>query len=157
MEILISEACRRSLDSLRGEDYDLVGPEGEIILPRTWETTLQPGWTISMVFTEAGQQAIINHSHARQSDVLQRLEVLQARQEASHAMWEAERRNENPREQNERRLRERLEDDRRILEQQLAEMHNLLRIRRRPNPKHRCSISPCLCWLSGNTRKCHSR
>jgi hypothetical protein len=28
--------------------YDLVGPNGEIILPQVWETTVQPGWAITM-------------------------------------------------------------------------------------------------------------
>ena len=28
--------------------YDLIGPKGEIILPRVWETTIEPGWAISM-------------------------------------------------------------------------------------------------------------
>jgi hypothetical protein len=28
--------------------YDLIGPNGEIILPKVWETTIEPGWSISM-------------------------------------------------------------------------------------------------------------
>jgi hypothetical protein len=28
--------------------YDLVGPDGEIILPQIWETMIQPDWTITM-------------------------------------------------------------------------------------------------------------
>ena len=28
--------------------YDLVGPNGEIILPRVWETMIEPDWTIVM-------------------------------------------------------------------------------------------------------------
>jgi hypothetical protein len=28
--------------------YDLIGPNGEIILPRVWETTIEPDWAISM-------------------------------------------------------------------------------------------------------------
>lgn len=28
--------------------YDLVGPNGEIILPAVWENTVQPGWQITM-------------------------------------------------------------------------------------------------------------
>jgi hypothetical protein len=28
--------------------YDLIGPNGEIILPRVWETTIEPDWVISM-------------------------------------------------------------------------------------------------------------
>ncbi|PMD53619.1 uncharacterized protein K444DRAFT_700210, partial [Hyaloscypha bicolor E] len=28
--------------------YDLVGPKGGIILPRVWETVIEPGWPVSM-------------------------------------------------------------------------------------------------------------
>ena len=28
--------------------YDLVGPNGEIILPQVWETMVEPEWTITM-------------------------------------------------------------------------------------------------------------
>jgi hypothetical protein len=28
--------------------YDLVGPDGEIILPQVWETMVQPDWTVTM-------------------------------------------------------------------------------------------------------------
>src|SRR5690242_15203661 len=28
--------------------YDLVGPDGEIILPQVWETMVQPDWAITM-------------------------------------------------------------------------------------------------------------
>lgn len=28
--------------------YDLVGPNGEIILPQVWETMIEPDWTITM-------------------------------------------------------------------------------------------------------------
>lgn len=28
--------------------YDLLGPDGEIILPQVWETTVQPGWEVEM-------------------------------------------------------------------------------------------------------------
>jgi hypothetical protein len=28
--------------------HDLVGPDGEIILPRIWETMIQPDWVITM-------------------------------------------------------------------------------------------------------------
>ncbi|KAL1392315.1 hypothetical protein HDK64DRAFT_296943 [Phyllosticta capitalensis] len=28
--------------------YDLVGPDGDIILPQVWETVVQPGWTVTM-------------------------------------------------------------------------------------------------------------
>ena len=28
--------------------YDLVGPQGDIILPQVWETVVEPDWTITM-------------------------------------------------------------------------------------------------------------
>lgn len=28
--------------------YDLLSPNGEVILPKVWETTVQPGWSITM-------------------------------------------------------------------------------------------------------------
>jgi hypothetical protein len=41
--------------------YDLVGPEGEVILPQVWEKVIEPGWTITMqmwpVFGSSSQAA----------------------------------------------------------------------------------------------------
>lgn len=28
--------------------YDLIGPQGAIIMPSTWETVIKPGWSITM-------------------------------------------------------------------------------------------------------------
>ena len=28
--------------------YDLVGPDGDIILPQVWETVVEPDWTVTM-------------------------------------------------------------------------------------------------------------
>lgn len=28
--------------------YDLVGPNGDIILPQVWETVVEPDWTVTM-------------------------------------------------------------------------------------------------------------
>ncbi len=28
--------------------YDLIGPDGEIILPEVWDSTIQPGWSVTM-------------------------------------------------------------------------------------------------------------
>jgi hypothetical protein len=28
--------------------YDLVGPSGEVILPKVWETVIEPDWAITM-------------------------------------------------------------------------------------------------------------
>ena len=33
---------------IRGGQYDLLGPHGEIILPKVWDTVIQPDWTITM-------------------------------------------------------------------------------------------------------------
>ncbi|KAK4543099.1 hypothetical protein LTR36_005876 [Oleoguttula mirabilis] len=35
-------------EHVRQGHYDLIGPDGEVILPRAWDTTIQPGWEISM-------------------------------------------------------------------------------------------------------------
>jgi hypothetical protein len=51
MEELIRQAFLR-VDGLGPHvaegHYDLIGPNGEIILPRVWETTIEPDWDISM-------------------------------------------------------------------------------------------------------------
>jgi hypothetical protein len=51
MEELIRQAFLR-VDGLGPHvaegHYDLIGPNGEIILPRVWETTIEPDWAISM-------------------------------------------------------------------------------------------------------------
>jgi hypothetical protein len=28
--------------------YDLIGPNGDIILPQVWDTVVEPGWSITM-------------------------------------------------------------------------------------------------------------
>lgn len=28
--------------------YDLIGPNGKIILPQVWETMIEPGWSVTM-------------------------------------------------------------------------------------------------------------
>ncbi|KAF2463913.1 uncharacterized protein BDR25DRAFT_244390 [Lindgomyces ingoldianus] len=38
--------------------YDLIGPDGEIILPQVWETLVQPGWTITMQMRPRPNQAL---------------------------------------------------------------------------------------------------
>jgi hypothetical protein len=45
--------------------YDLVGPNGEIILPQIWDTVIEPGWRISMhmwptLWAEEGRGKEIN-------------------------------------------------------------------------------------------------
>jgi hypothetical protein len=35
-------------EHVREGHYDLVGPDGEIILPQVWETMVQADWTITM-------------------------------------------------------------------------------------------------------------
>lgn len=41
--------------------YDLVSPDGEVILPQVWENVIEPGWTITMqmwpVFGSSSQAA----------------------------------------------------------------------------------------------------
>lgn len=37
--------------------YDLIGPDGEIILPVVWEKTIQPDWSITMMMWPPGRIA----------------------------------------------------------------------------------------------------
>jgi hypothetical protein len=51
MEELIRLAFARVVDlgpHVAEGHYDLIGPHGEIILPRIWEEMIQPGWSITM-------------------------------------------------------------------------------------------------------------
>ena len=138
MEIQISDACRRSLDDLRSCQYELVGPEGEIILPRTWELTIQPGWTIAIVFTDAHQRTSVNEHHAQHHNIMERQGEWETQQEVKNRRWEAERQSERERWEEERRVertrwederqreRDRWEDERRReLEQRLTETGNV--------------------------------
>jgi hypothetical protein len=48
--------------------YDLIGPNGEIILPQAWEATIEPGWSISMQMwpsTDARPALRFGQSHSR--------------------------------------------------------------------------------------------
>lgn len=51
MEYLIKEAFVH-VDGIGAHvadgHYDLLGPQGEIILPHVWETVIEPDWTITM-------------------------------------------------------------------------------------------------------------
>jgi hypothetical protein len=51
MEQLINQAFLH-VDGLgphvKDGHYDLIAPNGEIILPQVWETIVQPGWAITM-------------------------------------------------------------------------------------------------------------
>jgi hypothetical protein len=49
--------------------YDLVGPEGEVILPQLWETVIEPGWEIKMhmwLIPEQPSQSLEPHSRIPQ-------------------------------------------------------------------------------------------
>ena len=51
MEDLIQQAfmhVEKIGDHVQEGHYDLVGPDGEIILPRVWESVVQPDWAITM-------------------------------------------------------------------------------------------------------------
>ncbi|QIX00123.1 hypothetical protein AMS68_005640 [Peltaster fructicola] len=41
--------------------YDLIGPDGEIILPQVWETTVKPGWEIEMVMWPMEELEPVKH------------------------------------------------------------------------------------------------
>lgn len=51
MGVLINQEFAHA-EPIRGiverKEYDLIGPLGEIILPRTWETVLEPEWMVKM-------------------------------------------------------------------------------------------------------------
>ena len=51
MEFLIKEAFKY-VDGLGQRvdmgHYDLLGPQGDIILPAVWEAIVEPGWTVTM-------------------------------------------------------------------------------------------------------------
>jgi hypothetical protein len=43
--------------------YDLIGPDGEIILPSVWEKVIQPGWDITMTMWPMDKEPIIGRPH----------------------------------------------------------------------------------------------
>lgn len=164
MELLISESCRISLDELRGNHYELVGPGGDLILPRVWEALIQPGWTVSIHFTETGPEPIPEQQNSSHQNTIHTLEERIARQEERVLRWEQERQREHERWGSER-LAERLcwEAERQREWQRWIEERRLLdgivasgnrRSRESVNQKGLCNISPCLCWLSGKRQVC---
>ncbi|KAI1075627.1 hypothetical protein F5B20DRAFT_374991 [Whalleya microplaca] len=58
METIIKEAFR-NVDDLGPEveagHYDLLGPNGEVILPQIWQEVIEPGWAISMQMRPVNQ------------------------------------------------------------------------------------------------------
>ncbi|OJD33617.1 kinetoplast-associated protein kap [Diplodia corticola] len=57
MEDLVKQAFAFDVSACqyvyRGQ-YDLIGPDGAIILPILWATTVQPGWTVTMQISRLG-------------------------------------------------------------------------------------------------------
>ena len=55
------EELLRSDDVIRGQlnqgQYDLMGPDGRIILPLVWESTIQPGWEVSLQLRREPEEA----------------------------------------------------------------------------------------------------
>lgn len=45
--------------------YDLLGPDGEIILPAVWDKTVQPGWQINMVMWPVDKSPLEGQPSAR--------------------------------------------------------------------------------------------
>jgi hypothetical protein len=37
--------------------YDLIGPDGDIFLPQLWESSIQPGWNVSMALWPIPEKA----------------------------------------------------------------------------------------------------
>ncbi|KAK3386452.1 hypothetical protein B0H63DRAFT_467816 [Podospora didyma] len=57
MSKLIRESFAHSSEETRGVidgSYDLIGPNGEIILKTLWESLVKPGWEVSMKMWESG-------------------------------------------------------------------------------------------------------
>jgi hypothetical protein len=40
--------------------YDLLGPDGEIILPQVWEAWVQPGWSITMQMWPVSEDEVLS-------------------------------------------------------------------------------------------------
>ena len=179
MEIQISDTCRQTLPDLRGRHYDLVGPGGEIILPRTWELTIQPGWTISIVFSELSNENCTHRNTTQGLDICEanqdaRMDSGEEERQREREQWAEERREERRlwaeerREERqlwaeetreERRLwqEERQGDFRRELDRRISEVHDLRRSEARANLGTLCKLHSSLCWLSGHRRRCHFR
>lgn len=160
----MSEACRLSLDDLRLNQYELIGPGGDLILPRFWEALIQPGWTVSIQLLGTVQQPTAEHHTSSHQNPSHTLEEQMAREEERMLRWERERQGEHQRWQSER-LAERLRweaerqrewehwiEDRRALADNFAT--NRRRCGKRVNQRSLCNISPCLCWLSGKRQIC---
>jgi hypothetical protein len=52
MQALINEAFAhvKHLDQqVQSGVYDLVGPDGDVILPQVWETVVEPDWSVTMI------------------------------------------------------------------------------------------------------------
>lgn len=147
MEALISEACRRPIDDIRNVQYDLEGPEGELILPSTWELTIQAGWTISIRFVEQTPNTLSDDHSAHLADRVQKVEDQIVQQEERIFTWQQE---------GQRQQRE-CESVRARLDEQVALPRGSGRDKAGSSQGNLCSISPLICWLSGKRRTCNQR
>lgn len=60
--------------------YDLIGPDGEIILPVVWEKTVQPGWQISMRMWPADKHPLPGPHQHMSPEQRARLHMMQQHQ-----------------------------------------------------------------------------
>ena len=66
MEYLIKEAFLHVTDygpHVANGEYDLIGPQGEIIMTHIWNIVIQPGWEITMhmwPIPEPGPEELVN-------------------------------------------------------------------------------------------------
>lgn len=40
--------------------FDLVGPDGEIILPQAWESSIKPGWSVKMRMWPVSEDEVLS-------------------------------------------------------------------------------------------------
>lgn len=65
--------------------YDLIGPDGEIILPVVWEKTVQPGWQISMRMWPADKHPLPGPQHHGQPMSPEQMRIYMMRQQQARA------------------------------------------------------------------------
>lgn len=56
--------------------YDLIGPDGEIILPVVWDKTIQPGWQVSMRMWPENKHPLPGPPHGQHMTPEQRMHFM---------------------------------------------------------------------------------
>lgn len=65
--------------------YDLIGPDGEIILPVVWDKTIQPGWQISMRMWPGTDRPPMPGPHPGQPMTADQIRMLHMRRQQAQA------------------------------------------------------------------------